>query len=297
MNINLNKIIMDKLRKDAALRMLKYSFEPINYEYKNLTDTEKSLISESLFNELVNDIKSMDKLEDTRLTKLTVIVDYVNDFVDGVLGSEYAKNIESNIVECLNNALNYDTSKYKRSIIVFLCDSHGSSYLQTREGKHLPIEHCMVDTKGAELHGEVKRWYDKNRDNKDILLVEKSTFGCTDILNELNYKYTDAMDILWDTMNRPELNNEEIIGHDNSVIDRIYDSYSEIASRTIDIDEVEFCGVATNICVLSNVVISQTEYPQAEIFIHPNRVASYDPDLHNKALDIMKGLGINIVEP
>jgi hypothetical protein len=155
----------------------------------------------------------------------------------------------------------------------------------------------MVDTKGAELHGEVKYWYDKNRDNKDILLVEKSTFGCTDILNELNYKYTDAMDILWDTMNRPELNNEEIIGEDNSVIDRIYDSYSEIASRTIDIDEIEFCGVATNICVLSNVVIAQTEYPQAEIFIHPDRVASYDPDLHNKALDIMKGLGINIVEP
>lgn len=60
-------------------------------------------------------------------------------------------------------------------------------------------------------------------------------------------------------------------------------------------EEITVCGVATNVCVLSNAVILMTEYPDAEMYIYEDSVASYDEKLHKDALNIMEGLGINIV--
>lgn len=61
-------------------------------------------------------------------------------------------------------------------------------------------------------------------------------------------------------------------------------------------DTIEICGVATNICVMANAVIIKTANPESEVIVDPRCVASYDPDLHKKALDVMRSLSIDILE-
>jgi len=58
---------------------------------------------------------------------------------------------------------------------------------------------------------------------------------------------------------------------------------------------VELCGVVTNICVLANAIIVKAALPNALIIIDRNAVASYNDDMHQKALDIMAGLHFQII--
>jgi len=62
-----------------------------------------------------------------------------------------------------------------------------------------------------------------------------------------------------------------------------------------DIGEFIVIGVATNICVLSNVIILQNRYPNKKITLISNCCASYNRELHDNTLDIMKALGINVI--
>lgn len=301
-NINFKLNIMDKLKNESALRLLKHSFETIDYDYSKLTDEEKSLISEDLFYSIVEDIRNLDsKNVDTRLNKLVLVVDYIKVFVDGALGSEAAKLIEDSIVKKLDESINYDKTKYKRVIVIFLGDEHSTNYLQTREGKHLPIEHAIVGTKGCNLYGKVSSWYRSHRGRKDVFMIKKQTFGVSDVLDCVNSPINIAMDKIGYLMNDEDLNSDKFLnlmepGKKEKDYDwnLIYDTYQNVGSKSIIPDEVEIMGVATNICVLSNAVCIQTQYPQAEIFIDEGTVASYDKDLHKKALDIMESMGINV---
>lgn len=63
-----------------------------------------------------------------------------------------------------------------------------------------------------------------------------------------------------------------------------------LAKKNYDI--VELCGLVSNICVISNAIIAKTALPEAEIIVDSSLTASSDSDLHNKALDVMKGLQI-----
>ena len=82
--------------------------------------------------------------------KALVVVDYQNDFVDGPLGGADAVSIEgpicSRIEDCLGEGWD-----------VFLTmDTHGPDYMDTREGRMLPVRHCIKGTDGWELHGRVR---------------------------------------------------------------------------------------------------------------------------------------------
>ncbi|MPM99278.1 hypothetical protein SDC9_146469 [bioreactor metagenome] len=57
-----------------------------------------------------------------------------------------------------------------------------------------------------------------------------------------------------------------------------------------DIGEIQFVGVVTNICVISNVVLFQSQYRNAEVIVDGSLCASFDPSLHEKALDVIEGL-------
>jgi len=59
-------------------------------------------------------------------------------------------------------------------------------------------------------------------------------------------------------------------------------------------DAIELCGVATNICVMANAIILKTAYPDSKVTVDPKCVASYDLELHQKALDIMRSLCIDV---
>lgn len=60
-------------------------------------------------------------------------------------------------------------------------------------------------------------------------------------------------------------------------------------------DSIELCGIITNICLLSNAVITKSAQPNTEIFIKASLVASNNQILHQKALDILENLHIKII--
>lgn len=59
-------------------------------------------------------------------------------------------------------------------------------------------------------------------------------------------------------------------------------------------ESVELVGLVSNMCVISNAVIVKAALPNAEILVDRNCTASFDPELHEKALDVMAGFHVRI---
>ncbi|HEY8444648.1 MAG TPA: isochorismatase family cysteine hydrolase [Bacilli bacterium] len=72
---------------------------------------------------------------------------------------------------------------------------------------------------------------------------------------------------------------------------------SELLSllKESNFQEIELVGLVSNICVLANAVIAKTALPEAKIIVDAKCTASFDEDLHEKALDVMAGLQIEII--
>ena len=70
---------------------------------------------------------------------------------------------------------------------------------------------------------------------------------------------------------------------------------SALLSELRGYDEIELCGVATNICVLANAVIARTANPSARIVVRRDCVASYDRPLGEKALDVMESMQVEVL--
>ena len=84
------------------------------------------------------------------MKKLLIVVDVQNDFVDGALGFEKAQSIIKPIKEKI---LEYQRHSDK---VVYTMDTHEDNYLETEEGAHLPVKHCLKGTKGHALHPELE---------------------------------------------------------------------------------------------------------------------------------------------
>lgn len=79
------------------------------------------------------------------MKKTLIVVDMQNDFIDGVLGTNEAQAIVPNVKKKI-----YEY--YARGDeIIFTRDTHQANYLETNEGKHLPVEHCIEGTKGWQI--------------------------------------------------------------------------------------------------------------------------------------------------
>lgn len=94
------------------------------------------------------------------MNKLLIVVDMQNDFINGALGTKEAEKIVSNV---LRKVKSFDGE------IIFTKDTHKKNYLETREGKRLPVEHCIIGTEGFEICDTLKP-YAKT-------VIEKPTFG------------------------------------------------------------------------------------------------------------------------
>lgn len=60
-------------------------------------------------------------------------------------------------------------------------------------------------------------------------------------------------------------------------------------------EEVEFCGLVTDICVVSNVIIAKAALPESRIVVDSNAVASFDNEKHNAALEVMRSIQADVV--
>lgn len=172
------------------------------------------------------------------MKKLLIVVDYQKDFVSGSLGFKEAILLDDYIYQCIK------TYKENNEDVLFTFDTHQEEYLDTKEGKALPICHCLEGSDGWQLYGNVASLLEPSDQQ-----IKKVTFGSLELGNYLSqHPY----------------------------------------------DEITFVGVVSNICVISNAVIARAALPEATIIIDAKGIASNDPALHQKALDVMEGLQMNI---
>ena len=72
------------------------------------------------------------------------VIDYQNDFVDGALGFPGAEKLDERIAAKVR--------EYGKGKVLFTRDTHFDNYLETREGRNLPVVHCIKGTKGSRSH-------------------------------------------------------------------------------------------------------------------------------------------------
>jgi nicotinamidase-related amidase len=97
--------------------------------------------------------------------KTLIVIDMQNDFISGALGTPEAQAIVPNVKKKI------EEYKARGDEIIFTRDTHQSNYLETNEGKHLPVEHCINGTYGWLIADEVN--YPEHRH------INKKTFGYT----------------------------------------------------------------------------------------------------------------------
>lgn len=168
--------------------------------------------------------------------KYLIVVDMQNDFTTGSLGSPHAAAIIPNVVEKVKS---YDGT------VIFTRDTHGPDYMQTQEGKKLPVVHCVKDTEGWEICDALKPFAGQ--------VIDKITFGSVDL--------------------------------------------PRILSRSDEpIDEIELCGLCTDICVISNAMILKAAFPEVPISVDAACCAGVTMESHNTALNAMRAVQIDIKE-
>ncbi len=117
------------------------------------------------------------------MKKILIVVDMQKDFVDGALGSKEAVAIVDNVVKKIEN---FDGD------IIVTYDTHPDSYMETQEGKNLPVPHCIKGTDGWMLNNKVQAAVDK----KGYKTIEKPTFGSTDLPQYIKANYNpDELEI------------------------------------------------------------------------------------------------------
>lgn len=103
--------------------------------------------------------------------KVLVVVDMQKDFIDGSLGTKEAEKIVDGVVE--------EIKKYRMEDIFATRDTHTEDYLQTQEGKKLPVVHCVKGTEGWEINGKVKEAL------KGAEVMDKPTFGSKELAEKI----------------------------------------------------------------------------------------------------------------
>ena len=166
--------------------------------------------------------------------KYLVVVDMQNDFTTGSLGSDHAAAIIPNVVEKVKS---FDGR------VIFTRDTHGADYMDTQEGKKLPVMHCVKDTAGWQICDELKPYVEN--------VVDKITFGSVELPHILR------------------------ASGDN-------------------IEEIELCGLCTDICVISNAMILKAAFPEAKLTVDASCCAGVTQESHKTALDAMKAVQIEV---
>ena len=83
------------------------------------------------------------------MNRYLFVIDYQNDFVDGALGFPGAEKLDEKIAAKVRS--------YGKGKVLFTRDTHFENYLETREGKNLPVVHCIKGSEGWQVYGETAK--------------------------------------------------------------------------------------------------------------------------------------------
>lgn len=99
------------------------------------------------------------------MNKYLFVIDYQNDFVDGALGFPGAEKLDGPIAEKVRS--------YGKGKVFFTRDTHFPHYMTTREGRNLPVEHCIRGTHGWQVYGRTARALAE----VEAVAIDKLSFG------------------------------------------------------------------------------------------------------------------------
>ncbi len=105
------------------------------------------------------------------MERYLVVIDMQKDFIDGALGSEMAQGIVPEVIRKIG--------EYKPGNIYATRDTHFENYLDTLEGKKLPVTHCVKESEGWQIHPEVSAAMPEAK------IFDKYTFGSEQLAQEL----------------------------------------------------------------------------------------------------------------
>lgn len=184
--------------------------------------------------------------------KILVMIDMQNDFLNGTLGNPETAAVLPNV--CSKIAEYFVKTNYP---LIYTMDTHGKDYLNTQEGKNLPIAHCIDGTDGWDLPKDLKNLIvNSERAENDIICIKKNTFGAKQLPEIL-------------------LSVEKKMGE--------------------KLTEIEFIGVCTDICVISNAMLVKAFFPEVKITVDSKCCAGVTPQSHCNALEAMKMCQINVI--
>lgn len=109
------------------------------------------------------------------MRKILIAVDLQKDFIDGSLGTKEARAI---IPACVEKMKNWD-----RENVYATRDTHPDNYLETFEGRHLPVEHCIEGTEGWQLNKDIAPYVAPDH------IIDKPGFGSlklADLMKNIN---------------------------------------------------------------------------------------------------------------
>ena len=171
--------------------------------------------------------------------KALVVVDYQVDFVSGALGCAGAEKLESVILSKI------EETRSRGGQVIFTLDTHSDGYLDTAEGKKLPVPHCIEGTAGHALFGGVAQAV-----RQGDIVIKKTSFGSLELADLL---------------------------------------------KRSGFDEVELCGLVTDICVISNAVLAKAALPESRIVVDSGACLTADPEAQSRALAVMRGVHIDVI--
>ena len=167
--------------------------------------------------------------------KILVVVDMQRDFIDGALGTPEAVAIVPYVKEVIAN---FDGK------VLFTRDTHFSNYIDTQEGKNLPVAHCIKGTPGWEIHPDLEALRKEDA-------IDKLTFGSSEL--------------------------------------------PKLLAREENIESITFIGLCTDICVISNAMVTKAFFPEIPLIVDAKACAGVTPESHKNALEAMKMCQIAVV--
>lgn len=169
--------------------------------------------------------------------KVLCVIDMQKDFIDGALGTPKAVAIVDKVADKIDS---YIKSGGK---VIFTRDTHCENYMETAEGKKLPVPHCIKGTPGWQISDRLTVG--------ESTVIDKPTFGSVEL--------------------------------------------SEYISSLDNVQAIEFVGLCTDICVISNVLLLKAKLPEVPISVDSQCCAGVTPESHRNALEAMKMCQIEIL--
>ena len=105
------------------------------------------------------------------MRKILIVIDMQNDFIDAALGTQEAVGIVEAVKEKIRS--------YPAADVIATMDTHGDNYMNTQEGKYLPVPHCIKGSDGWQIRADIAALL------TGAAIYEKPTFGSTAMAADL----------------------------------------------------------------------------------------------------------------